>query len=174
MASPSTLSIFHSPLGLSQDAPHKKPPSVIWRGFKVVGHFFYQTPAEIAVILLLGALFLFVFPPLAPPLFAIASSVFVTRLAVKVTDHYNNRALDKIKEAVCNFNRKYPKIRILTFLGSLAACAITPIAGAVIGVALGALSGIIIEVDLGNRLQQVNRKKQQDEKPNTRTNIIHS
>lgn len=133
--------------------------SAKWKGFLVKVSSAYEAPAGVAGIALIGVFLYYTFPQVASPFFGIAGSMLVSRLAVKVLDHYNYLPLDDIKKRVVNFNRAYPYIRIVLFGSSLLLCAVSQVAAGVLAVGLGVLSGVMIEIEQCKRIQTVNQEK---------------
>jgi hypothetical protein len=136
-----------------------KKKSAIGRYFRVVGNFLYQIPFYFTALAIAGVALLFLFPPLAPAVLGLTASLLATRLVVKLVDLYNSTALEKIKKGICRFNRPFSKIRIIAFVFSLAISALTPIAGCIVGCALGVYSGLLLEIEIYKKAQDVKSQK---------------
>ena len=121
--------------------------------------YIVKTPAEVLIIAIAGIALQIIFPVLAPPFFALSLSLLLTKLVVKITDSYNKGALEDIKNMAYDYEQRYPKAPIITFLFSLAVAPFSQIVGCALAIALGIISGLAFEIKqckvLQNKLRVV-------------------
>lgn len=138
------------------DSPPQKPKrrSLLHQVVYPIATFVADTPAVAAACLVIGVVLSIFASPLAVPFFCLAGGTTVSRLVVKVVDHYNITALRGIKRYACQVQKKYPYLQAVTFLFAVFVSGIPGIAGGIIGGIIGCkvglFNGLLVEVELGD------------------------
>lgn len=144
----------------NESTPDPKSKSICWRGIKFTMFFAYDTPSSIAILVITGIALRNFIPFLSVPCFGISISILATRVVLKVLSRYNITALQKIKSQASEFTNKYPNIELITFLFSAAISSISFIAGYITAGAAGVLSGILLDVRIAEKRQQMTASSQ--------------
>ena len=131
--------------------------NAIWRGFKFTLRTLYETPAEAAMFALAAVVMRIFISSLVAPFVGICVSLVLTRLAIKTLDQNYNSPLVHIKKQVYLINKKYPNIQFLTFISSLVISLLSPTAGFLMGLSVGAFGSIVLDVENYKLLQQTKR-----------------
>jgi hypothetical protein len=123
-----------------------------------ISHVTKLIPIE-SVAFLIGAVAVRVFSTaLTAPFLGIGLSILVTRLVIKLIDCYDDTLLVNLTKEVCKFNKRYPKLQIITFIATLALCFLSKTLSFILGISLGSFGSIILDVENYKLLQQANRK----------------
>jgi len=131
--------------------------SKIWKNLKKAAELFYETPALAGGLVITGLALSILFPAIAPPFFATATSLVLTRLAVKILAGYNLGFIEYLKKKAYEIHAKYPKVQMIVFIFALVISGISPIASCITAIALGIFSGIIMGIEHCQRLQKIHR-----------------
>lgn len=138
----------------------KNQTTAVWNGIKFTLRTLYETPAEAAAFAIAAIVMRIFVSSLVAPLAGICTSLIFSRLAVKILDQYYNVPLVQIKKQVCILYKKYPKLQLVAFISALAISLLSPTAGFVIGLTLGAFGAIILDVENYKLIQKAKRDKQ--------------
>ncbi len=115
------------------------------------------TPVE-SVAFSLAALAARIFIPcLSVPLLGIAAGVLTTKLVWKFFDRYN-APMAGITKIACRFNKKHPKLQLITFIFTLAISCFSQGLGLLAGTLLGCFGAVILDVESYKLIQQARRK----------------
>jgi hypothetical protein len=134
----------------------------LWNGLVAVGNFLWEIAAKVALFVLLGVAAQLLFPVIAPPFFAVAASLTLSRLVVKILDLYDLPAVNTMKEKTREFAHTLGKWQIIIFLFAVAICFLHPIPGIIVGAFLGGLNGIIIGAEAIKLQREIKSKELSD------------
>jgi hypothetical protein len=137
----------------------QKTKSCMWRGLVVVGNFLYEIAAKVALFVLLGVAAQLIFPVIAPPFFAIAASLTLSRLVIKILDRYDLAAINTFKEKTRNFVQRFWYLQIIVFIFAVAISLLHPIPGIIVGSLLGGLNGVIIGAETVKVQREIKNKE---------------
>ena len=96
---------------------------------------------------------------LSTPLLGIGISILTTRIALKALDCYDDSLLVELTKEACKFNKRFPKLQIITFIFALALSFYTKTLSFITGACLGSFGSIILDVENYKFLQEANRKR---------------
>ncbi len=150
--------IAHVPAHVPAHAPNQAMPqngSACWRGVVVAMRVACEIIIKVALFVILGSAALFLYPPIAPPFFAIAISFAAVRLVVKGIDCYNASLLDNAKKKVWGFISKHPKLQIIIFLFAVAISPLVGFLGIGIAASLGILNAFVTDAQNSRHAQQL-------------------
>lgn len=136
-----------------------KKPHILWRGVRVVVMFFVETPLAVLALAIAAFVCQLLCPVFAMPLFVIMASTLLSKLVVKVLSRLKSRFVEKIERGAWNFKCKFPKLRLIAFIFTMALSYIVPIAGIAMGAALGCFNGLIIEVEHCKNKLNLNKRE---------------
>jgi hypothetical protein len=132
--------------------------SVIWRGIKVCLDIFQDALVKSLLWGAIGFAFWMLSLSFAVPFISLASSLFITRLAIKTITWYNPKLCYHIERPAFLFVQEYPRIKFMTFVFAIAISPFIIAMGGVAGAALGILSGITADPEKAKRMQKKEEK----------------
>lgn len=145
----------------SRRAKKEKEPSVCWRGLRVIVSFTYEVVAKVALFILLGFAAMLIIPPAAGPLFTYVTATVLTRLVVKILDHFEISCLDNLKDTLFDFTNRYP-VQIISLVSSVALSLLWPLGGCIIAAGGGCVNGVKIGAEAALATQEINRRENND------------
>lgn len=120
--------------------------------------FIYETPVSIVATAVAGVALSIFFTSLGSICLGIVLGSTMSRIAIKIIDHYNSHYLIDLKSKAIETNNKYPKLWMIGYLFATCVSSISPGAGLAISLCYGAFKGIIIQVDVYKYNQELLNK----------------
>lgn len=121
--------------------------------------FLYETPLSIVATSVAGVVACIFAPSLAAPLFALAGTALMTRVAVKVIERYNLELSIKINEQMDTIKSKYGSLYYAAFTVTILVSAMFPAMGIAMGICVGIYKGLVIELEVQNIKQDIREQE---------------
>ena len=86
------------------------------------------------------------FHSLDPAFYGAFGAIMVTRLAVKLLNHWKWEPLRDFQRQLLRFHEKYPQVKIIAFIFSVAICVVSAVAGLITSLAFGIFYGITVDI----------------------------
>ena len=110
--------------------------------------FVYETPLSVIATTVAGIAACVFAPSLAPPLLALAGTVMLTRVAVKVLERYNLDLFIEFNEKMEQIDSKYGKLYYMAFTVTILTSMMFPVMGIALGIGVGVYKGLIVELQI--------------------------
>ncbi len=123
--------------------------------------FALETPPEVVVSLIVGVALNYFNVILASPLYGVVLGSTVSRFTLLVISKLDSELAGKIIEASNQFHEKFAIIPIILMIAATALAWFVPIAGLVMGVAMGIYYGAVAERNLLINHQETDKDIQQ-------------
>ena len=124
--------------------------------------YFTDATAQTSLFLVSGVFLKILNSSLAFPMFAIFGSMATATLAIKIINRYDLKSLIRIKISVLQLEKRYPKIRIIALIFTIAISLISSTVGCFVGAAFGIYSGIVSAAEYSKKIQAVTLEKQNE------------
>ena len=142
-------------------------------GLKKAATFIYDMPLVVPAALASGVALRFLYPGLAPPALGFGGAIVLTRLVVKVIEIYNDASIKEMKDLIYRIHRKIPKIEYVAFAVSLLVALLAPLAGFLLATGIGIYKALLIEIEIYQLKQQLDRESHGSATPATRINLMN-
>ncbi len=124
--------------------------------------FVYETPLLVVGLVVAGIACALFFPPLALPLFCLAGSSLVTKLATKIITRYDSSAYAKFEHRIWGLHQSYKKWHMVAALALVAIGYFVPWIGVPLCIAYGLYNGIVMEMEHCKAMQRADRAQQEN------------
>lgn len=118
-----------------------------------MGGILYETSAETIAIAVAAAVARVFRSFMAAPLLGISIGLFVTRIVVKLIDRYNVELSINISKQICYYFNNGSQLRVISLLFVAALSSISMTHGFILGMGLGALNAIVLDIENCKLLQ---------------------
>jgi hypothetical protein len=122
-------------------------------------NFYTEIPIEGIAFLATSVVMRLFIPAFSPPLFGIGLSLCATRLAINFLGSYDKRTVVELTKEACKFNRKYPKLQLITFLFTIVLSFFSRTLAFFAGTVAGSFGALLLDVENYKLMQQTDRKK---------------
>jgi len=136
----------------------KPKENIFWRGVKITLNYLYETPALVIGLTIAAIASHFFIPILAPTLYTLAATTFISKLVIKLCGRLNYKIFAKVESSAWNFKVKYPRLQTIALIVTITAGYVFPLCGIILAIALGIYNGIVNEVDYYKKMQQVRKQ----------------
>ncbi|MEI8366020.1 MAG: hypothetical protein WCF65_06345 [Parachlamydiaceae bacterium] len=126
--------------------------------FDKIGECIKNTPIESIAFLVASAVVRIFSHPLAVPLLGVGISMLATTLVLKALSGYDQSMKVYITKKVCIFNKKHPRLHLMTTIFAFAISFISKKLGFLTGVLIGSFGTIILDVEKYKLMQKASRK----------------
>lgn len=117
-------------------------------------HYLQAIPIEGMAFIATAVISRVILPFAAAPLMGIGTALVATTLVLKVAARYTPSLVIKVTKDACRCHKKYPKLRLIAFLFSMAIGFLSNALGMLCGGLLGGFGAIILDVEHYKRKQK--------------------
>lgn len=124
-----------------------------------IATFIYETPLSVLATAVTGIAACIFAPNLAAPLLALAGSVTLTRVAVKVLERYNLDLFIKFNERMDEIDSRYGKLYYMAYAVTILVSMMLPAMGVMLGTGTGIYKGLVVQIQI-QKIKQDNREQE--------------
>jgi hypothetical protein len=147
--------LLSTPLRKKEATPHSP--------FRITMEIVAKEVAETVSYALCGLAAYAIVPSIAVGLFTFSATLLVGRLLVVATNSYfpNSQKYKDFKQSIHRQASSYPKLKIITFIFSLATCIISRNVGCALAGILGAIHAVVVDVDRSKQNAPAQKEQEQ-------------